>query len=342
MSTNQYLMEALTRHQIFIQRFSGGVINELLPILERMRDDIRNRLMRDNTPFQQQRLQIILSDVDAIVREAGEGYSLELQRKLEDFAEYESEFTTRAMQEATAGIDFTLPPPEQIAAAVTQSEMNLVQGDTVRRLTVPQLVNQFTTAKREEVKQVVRAGYIEGKPLMDIVRDITDNTDRRIRRQAGAMVRTAVNHMGTQARTDTFKANADVLDGERWTATLDGRTTILCMSRDGTVYPVGEGPRPPAHFACRSVRAPVVKQEFSLSRVAGERASVDGPVSAKLTYSGFLRKQSKAFQDEALGPERARLFREGKVTIDRFVDDDGVLLNLDELRRREGLTLQNE
>jgi len=177
---------------------------------------------------------------------------------------------------------------------------------------------------------------------MDIVRDITDNTDRRIRRQAGAMVRTAVNHMGTQARTDTFKANADVLDGERWTATLDGRTTILCMSRDGTVYPVGEGPRPPAHFACRSVRAPVEKQEFSLSRVAGERASVDGPVSAKLTYSGFLRNQSKAFQDEALGPERAKLFRKGKVTIDRFVDDDGVLLNLDELRRREGLTLQNE
>jgi len=33
-----------------------------------------------------------------------------------------------------------------------------------------------------------------------------------------------------------------------------------------------------------------------------------------------------------LGVERARLFREGGLTLDRFIDDQGNVLSLDELR----------
>ena len=67
---------------------------------------------------------------------------------------------------------------------------------------------------------------------------------------------------------------------------------------------------------------------------------MDGPVSSQRTYGGWLKDQPKAFQDEVLGPERAALFRSGEVSLDRFTDDAGRTLTLEQLRAREGITLE--
>ncbi len=70
---------------------------------------------------------------------------------------------------------------------------------------------------------------------------------------------------------------------------------------------------------------------FNISDLdAGTRASMDGQVPASETYQSWLEKQPKAVQDEALGPEKADLFRNG-LTVDRFVAD-GRTLTLDQLR----------
>lgn len=339
MSANTWLIEALTRHQIFLERRSSGIINELDPVLERMSRDIKQRLIAARTDFQVYRLERLLRDLQQVIELSGSEYGQQLQLALEELSEYEAGFTQRAL-ENVVNVPIATPAPEQLIASVTQAPARIVQGDNIVNLTVPQLVDQFTRSKRDQVLQAVRAGFIAGDPLDVTVRNISSITDRQMRRQAGAMVRTATNHMATQARSKTYAENRDVLDGEEWTSVLDGRTTLICMGRDGRVYPVGEGPHPPAHFACRSVRVPKVRDEFTLFRGKGERASKDGPVNAQVTYGGFLKRQSKEFQDEVLGPERARLFRSGKVSLDRFVDEQGRKLTLAELRAREGLTLQ--
>jgi hypothetical protein len=71
----------------------------------------------------------------------------------------------------------------------------------------------------------------------------------------------------------------------------------------------------------------------------GERASMDGPVSNQTTYGGWLKGQSEEFQNDVLGPQRAQLFRSGKVKIDRFTDSNGRVLTLDELSAREGIEI---
>jgi hypothetical protein len=78
-------------------------------------------------------------------------------------------------------------------------------------------------------------------------------------------------------------ANSDIISGMQWTATLDGRTTLICMSRDGKVAPVGDKPipsdavplapagaRPPAHPSCRSLMIAV----FDGVGLVGERPFV--------------------------------------------------------------------
>ena len=68
------------------------------------------------------------------------------------------------------------------------------------------------------------------------------------------------------------------------------------------------------------------------------RASMDGPTSYQ-TYSGWLRKQTAAVQNQVLGPTRATLFRSGKVGLRDLVRSDGSVLTLDELGKKLGMKL---
>lgn len=48
-------------------------------------------------------------------------------------------------------------------------------------------------------------------------------------------------------------------------------------------------------------------------------------------YADWLRAQPAEVQDVALGPTRAKLFREGKLAVEKFVDPRGRPLTLQEL-----------
>jgi hypothetical protein len=65
-----------------------------------------------------------------------------------------------------------------------------------------------------------------------------------------------------------------------------------------------------------------------------ERASMDGQVAASTTYPKWLKSQPASVQETVLGKERARLFREGKVSSDELYRDDGSYRSLDELKKR--------
>jgi hypothetical protein len=102
---------------------------------------------------------------------------------------------------------------------------------------------------------------------------------------------------------------------------------------------VDKGPRPPAHFNCRSSTTPILKSWRELGFDAdelppGTRASMNGQVPADQDYDTWLRKQPKDVQDDVLGKTKGDLFRAG-LKMDRFVDRKGAELTLDQLRRRE-------
>ena len=158
-------------------------------------------------------------------------------------------------------------------------------------------------------------------------------------RQAQALVSTAVAHTANEARQTFYGANDDLIKGVQWVSTLDARTTPICQSRDGTIYPVDSGPRPPAHFRCRSATTPVLKswKELGINleeAPSGTRASMDGQVPEAETYQTWLKKKPAAFQDEVLGPSRGKLFREG-MSLDRFVDQSGKEYTLKQLQSKD-------
>ena len=137
-----------------------------------------------------------------------------------------------------------------------------------------------------------------------------------------------------------YAGNADLIKGVRWVSTLDGRTSPICRARDGVIYDVDKGPRPPAHWNCRSTTVPVLRSWRELGIPAdeaspGTRASMDGQVPSDMTYQQWLKSKPAAFQDETLGKAKGRLFRSGGLTLDRFVNNKGREYTLDELRKRD-------
>lgn len=70
---------------------------------------------------------------------------------------------------------------------------------------------------------------------------------------------------------------------------------------------------------------------FSRKRIR----EMTGQVSGNLTYQEWLRKQSLEFQEDVLGKTKARLFRQGNLALDKFIDQNGKELTLAQLAKKE-------
>lgn len=88
---------------------------------------------------------------------------------------------------------------------------------------------------------------------------------------------------------------------------------------------------------CRSTIVPKVKPEFDLGadvKTTRTARSADGAerIDSDTNYEAWLRRQPASFQDEVLGRERGKLFRNKGIKLDRFVDANGKPIPLDQLK----------
>tara|TARA_R100000329_G_scaffold83892_1_gene71220 strand:+ start:1193 stop:2092 length:900 start_codon:yes stop_codon:yes gene_type:complete len=198
-----------------------------------------------------------------------------------------------------------------------------------------------TASKR--ARQAISDGILTGMTNEEIAKSIFENS-QLARNQARAIARTGTNLVSNNARQNLYQANSDVIEQYQWVATLDLRTTAVCSGRDGKLYNFGEGnPVPPAHYNCRSTTVPVVSEEFrSKPKKPPQRPAVGakgvGTVSAKQNYGTWLRSQPASFQDEYFskfknGKDKAKLFRQGGLKIDKFIDPSGAEYSLSELQQ---------
>jgi len=176
----------------------------------------------------------------------------------------------------------------------------------------------------------------------------TDGVREITRRGAQTLAQTSTTAVTAGTASAVYVANKLIIKREQYTATLDSRTTPICSSLDGDIFPVGEGPIPPIHINCRSIRVPVVdgrrlgtrpsvaateRQLAGLTGTARQRAldKLVGRVPASTTYQKWLGRQTVGFQDEVLGPTRGILFRKGEIDLKGFVDASGQRHTLREL-----------
>lgn len=337
MSSNSYIAEASTRHSVFLQRYGGGIALDQKEVITDMAEAVRNLLLGELSQTRRKRLTTIYNQLQTIINASIATMNADVTAQLNDLAVYEADFNLRLLNGAV-NVEFAAIAPAVVAAMVSDTKMSLVSGQKTTTGTLDDLYKTFSDTTYKQVRGIVRDGIASGMNAEEMARDAYKLVNNRTRAQSKSLILTATNHIGQEAMNELGNANRDIASMDRYVATLDEGTTIQCAGYDGQTFKPKEGPFPPIHYRCRSRRVPKVDDKFSI-QIEGKRASYEGPVSSKLTYSGFLRGQSNAFQDEVLGVERAKLFRSGAVTLDKFTDDDNRVIPLSRLRELEGLTL---
>ncbi|MEQ1136936.1 minor capsid protein [Acinetobacter seifertii] len=349
------LLEVLTQHQAFLYRASSQSVNELLTIfndesalmLAKLRD-----LLDELSDSEKAALAAGLYTTTNLkeIRDFISGWQTSLNSSLPEpfavsataMAVYEANFTAKLY-----GGKIKKPNGEKLFTAA--KKVPLVGGALV-----DDLLSKIAESARQKVEYAIRDGISSGKTNQEIVQRI--RVTKKLNYEDGLLtstksdidrtVRTVRSHVANQAYLDTF--NKIGFEYVRFVSVLDGRTTKLCASLDGSVWEVNDPAKrvPPLHPNCRSILVPVEKdgqlvgeRPFVMDerRVKDipkdERSQLIGQLDANTSFKEFFSKTDDFFQKEWLGPKRYKLFKEGKFDFDKFFDPEGRLYTLDQLRK---------
>lgn len=338
MSTNDKIEDAITRHQVFIMRYSQGRERLADDYVEKLIEAVTERLGADIATVSPAKLDQIIAEVAEEIKTQSEEYEKSVVDEMLEFIGYESEFNVNLLESAATAVAVTAPALAILQAAMLLRRMPL---EPDRSYTINEALQEYSGRKSRQIVQTIRDGVTLGQTSEEITSNIKNLTKLQ-QRQAATLARTVTNYASVQAREVVMRENPDITNSYRWIATLDGRTSLICASRDQQIFKESnESPKPPAHFNCRSTIAPILEGDSPDQFRAALGDSGAQQVSKSTRYETWLRRQSRAFQTEVLGVTRAKLFREGRISIGRFVDAQGATLTLDQLRKLEPMVFED-
>lgn len=306
MDANTRLRDMQIEHAVMLERHKSQVVRDMLGVLAesetRLNAEMAARLarfgdisMRTVRKADRGRLEKLIQSVEDIRKGSYTEFRDSLVDRLLATAAYEAEWQSEAIRTVIPiAINVGGPNAATLNAAIyARPFAGKLLKDAVRDL---------AAADRRALDSAIRMGFLEGSSIDGIVRKVrgtraanyADGVYQGSRRQAEALTRTAVAHVAQVARDETWEANADIITGLMWVATLDGRTTPMCRSRDGEVFPVKSGPRPPGHWGCRSTMTPVLDG----LKIVGNRPYVQDTRTRGAREIDF-RKEAKAQVGEA-------------------------------------------
>lgn len=336
MALSEEIQDAITKHQIFLLRYSAGREKEAAKYIDEITEKVLSELERGElTTMNVAKLKSFLRELEEFQEQVYSNMEEKILSDVDDLSVEEADWSTALFEKLLEGIQ---PPSKEDYQIAILAGIIPVAGKTIGSI-----IKAFKRTKIRQTTQTIRDGVTVREP-----NEIIANRVRAInplqKKQVGSLIRTINNFTSVQARDVAMRQNIDLFDGYEWIAVLDSRTSLICASRDGTIYPFTDdpekSPKPPAHFSCRSSISPRLKPEFEGKGTKLERRKATGSkgvttVQQKTTYESWLTRQSAGFQDDVLGKTKGRLFRRGKLELDKFVDSSGKTLTIDQLRKIE-------
>lgn len=290
MSTmNEKLLDAAIRHQVQLLRYSKGEATRAASLLKQSDAEIVAKLKAGlETATSEARLKSMLVEIRRMREAVAEQIKGQIKGDALELAQNEVDWEMAALQGASP-VALSLSGP---AASVVKT----LAGSPINGVPLDGWLGQLVQGDINRIEQAVRLGTLQGETARQITDRVLAATDMT-RQNAEAVVLTSANHISNSAKQSVWEVNEDILAGVRWSATLDGRTSPVCRSRDGVVYPVREGPRPPAHPRCRSAMVPVTKGE----KIIGERPMVRDTRTRKEREVDFRAEAKAAAGDKWKG-----------------------------------------
>lgn len=297
----------------------------------------------------------LVTALDRILANGGQPMIATLRSDLEELAHQEVAFVAKAavrhfgaenLKSALATTPATSGPEPMTGPLVPPAAHPVANAIVQRAQAAPMLgaVVEKTWGKalgglKSRVEQVVGDGLARGQTTDQIVQALRGTRAQNY--QDGVLVKWKSQNIRTFVRTAATNAVTQAREGSyaalgapyvRLVATLDLRTTPICVLLDGTVYKVGEGPRPPLHPGCRTAVAPA--WDVEPRDYGGKRASRFGPVSDITTARDLFLRHTEEEQASMVGKTRAEAIRSGKIEWRQMFGPSLEFLTLADLRAK--------
>lgn len=346
---DQVLADRLIAQELKLSRFTAGERQAVLKLLKNLEDELIVRLFHDDKPLSELRradLGALLREAQELIAQHYEGVTDRALSGLDEFGRVEASATAQALGAAFAYKITPALPSETFFKALIKN--TLIEGAPSSEWWAGQDADY-----RQKFANAVRQGLTAGETNAQIISRVRRDVMMQKRAQAAAQVQTSVATVASAARDETFKKNDDLIAGYRQVSVLDSHTTVICVAYSGATWdknrePTGDTTLPfinakgaatgcPRHWNCRSLIVPTTVTFKSLGIDLPEfrpstKAASGGPVSSKMQFDQYLERQGKARTDEQLGKGRAELWRDGKISLQQLLDQNGRPLTLQQLK----------
>ncbi len=375
MGVNDRIASLEIERRLRLGRVDADLRRRALEKLTRLERDLvqdleRRRLWSSKAAVRRRQLESMLAEARVKIREIYSEIWAEQKAELREIGQSEARWVPESINRVV-GVDLArgVVPNSVLNVDLTEILVTRAPGRGASRIREWWLNQARGTATR--FVQEMEVGYIRGDTLPEMADRIRG---RRLpgaprgaprfggvlptsRHNAESLAISAVGAISNNARTRAFEANDDILRGWGWLSTLDTKTTLICISRDGAAWnfqgePLPESPiqipepigEPPAHLRCRSVRYAIMKSAAEMfeglsegQRVAfdnlskGMRSSLDGQVPNRMKYPEVFKTWSETRQIQAIGRGRWQRWKDGSLDLRKTVDQRGRELTIREL-----------
>lgn len=352
------LITISTRHASHYERLKSAEVKKFDDFLRKMDKDLRLKLSGlEIESLTRSKIEAQIKQIGVLLSGTYSDYKKVWIESVTEASLYEAGFEGRSLSQVVEGVNFKLPSDSQITAAVFNTPLGDIGGANGGAMLEP-FFDDMSATEVKRIQGAVRSGYAQGETTQQIIRKIrgtkaagfSDGLLAISKRNAETITRTALQHAAQQARNEVWKKNSKVIDKVRIVATLDMKTSTICQSLDGQVFPIDSGPRPPFHPRCRTNTTAVLAKKYedlSLGRTRSTRDPSTGKVgktSAKTTYYDWLKRQPASVQDSVVGKTKGQLLRNGGLSSGRFaelqLDKFYNPLTLEEIRKLEPVAFE--
>ena len=357
-SIAEELLDDIAKHSLELQRVANQVDKLLSAELDKLTADIlailanKDFSANSNPRVRRKMLNDVLRRGKKIINRTSSTLASVVIKELGKVGKLEAQFALGGINQAVTGTGRIVFATKRISKKKISNiaARLIIRGVPQKELWARQgvnLANRFT--------DVIKDGWVNQQDIPTISARIRgtsaasykDGIMNVTKHQADSLARTSISSIANQTREEVYLANSDVIQGVKFLAVFDNRTTPICRSYGNEEWFMSGGGfgngskgheyrRPPLHFNCRSTLVPIVKPAEALSSnklkkvPTNRRDSLGKKVQDPKTADSWLKGQDVAYQKDVLGKAYPG-WKAGRISFARMVTQKGRLRSTNEL-----------